>query len=112
MIMTELARHFTEETMQQMQELMTERATARGEELGAPPQMEFKSVAAGAATQVWAATAAELADRGGSYLADCQVAEVGGDVAGAGVEAYALDPASAARLWTLSEELVGEAILG
>ena len=110
MIMTELARHFTEETLQQMQELIAERTASQGTEPSAPPAMEFKSVESGAATQVWAATAAALADKGGAYLANCQIAEVGGDVAQAGVEGYAQDPASAARLWTLSEELVGESI--
>ena len=108
MIMTELARHFTEETMAQMQELIRERAEAAGEASEGPTQMEFKPVAAGAATQCWAATAPELATRGGAYLSDCQVAVVGGDISGAGGEAYAQDPESAALLWTLSEELVGE----
>lgn len=110
MIMTELARHFTEETLQQMGEMRAKRAAEHGGASDEPPPMEFKSVEAGAATQVWAATAPELAERGGSYLANCQIGELGGDIAQTGVAAYALDPASATRLWALSEELVGEAL--
>jgi hypothetical protein len=53
----------------------------------------------GAATSVWAATAAELDDDGGAYLADCAVATA---------SAYAVDPDAARRLWALSEDLVGE----
>ena len=71
--------------------------------------MKFKSVEAGAATQVLAATAPELEGRGGLYLEDCQVAAVD-DAPGAlsGVKSYALDPQNAERLWEVSEALVGE----
>jgi NAD(P)-dependent dehydrogenase (short-subunit alcohol dehydrogenase family) len=58
----------------------------------------YKSIPAGAATTVYAATAPELEGRGGSYLADCAVTD---DHA-----PWALDPASADRLWALSERLV------
>ena len=53
----------------------------------------------GAATSVWAATAPELDAQGGTYLADCAVATAA---------PYAMDLDAAARLWALSEELVGE----
>jgi len=68
---------------------------------------EFKSIPAGAATSVWAATSAELAGRGGLYLEDCQVGlpESGGNT---GYSSYALDAVTADKLWTLSEQLVGE----
>jgi len=71
--------------------------------------MKFKSVEAGAATSVFAATAPELEGRGGLYLEDCHVAAVN-DAPDAldGVKAYALDPQSAERLWEVSEKLVGE----
>ena len=109
MIMTELGRHLTEETMKQM----VDRQKARRESTGAPePEggggMPFKSVEAGAATQVWAATAAELVEHTGSYLADCQLGIEGENPTHRGFEGYALDPVTAAKLWTLSEELVGE----
>ncbi|WP_436789225.1 SDR family NAD(P)-dependent oxidoreductase [Yinghuangia sp. YIM S10712] len=59
-----------------------------------------KSVVEGAATQVWAATAAELADQGGIYVEDCGVSEQ--------YRAWARDPEAAVRLWAMSEELLGE----
>ncbi|HEX6356592.1 SDR family NAD(P)-dependent oxidoreductase [Actinophytocola sp.] len=66
----------------------------------------FKSPEQGAATQVWAATSPQLADLGGLYLEDCDVAELtDSDTMEAGVRDYAVDPAAAARLWALSEEL-------
>jgi NAD(P)-dependent dehydrogenase (short-subunit alcohol dehydrogenase family) len=108
-IMTELGRHMTEETMQQMQDHVRAQAETSGESLpDEPPEMTFKSVEAGAATQCWAATAPELDDQGGKYLANCRVAVVGGDVGEDGVAPYAQDPEAAARLWALSEEWVGQ----
>jgi NAD(P)-dependent dehydrogenase (short-subunit alcohol dehydrogenase family) len=85
---TDLARHLSAEDMAGLQR-STEVATRR------------KSIPAGAATSVWAATAPELAEHGGAYLEDC----------GIGSPApYAVDPVAAARLWALSEDLVGEHI--
>jgi NAD(P)-dependent dehydrogenase (short-subunit alcohol dehydrogenase family) len=107
MIMTSLGRHLTEETMRQMQERMRKRAEAQGKAADESGGMSFKTVEAGAATQVWAATAPELADHGGAYLADCQVGVVGGSLNENGVEPHARDPESAVRLWELSEKLVG-----
>lgn len=109
LILTELGRHMTRETIEQMQARLRERAEKAGEPVDeATGGMVFKSVEAGAATQVWGATAPELALHGGAYLADCQVAVVGASLTGAGVEPHAVDRDVAARLWTLSEELVGE----
>jgi NAD(P)-dependent dehydrogenase (short-subunit alcohol dehydrogenase family) len=107
-ILTELGRHMTEDTMQQMQDHVRGLAEASGAPMpDEPPAMEFKTVEAGAATQCWAATAPELDSHGGKYLADCQVAVVGG-VGDSGVAAYAQDPKAAARLWAMSEEWVGK----
>jgi len=95
MIPTELGRHLTRESIRQIRE----RASSGGE----PP----KSIPQGAATEVWAATAPELAGQGGIYLADCGVAPP----AAPGVRGYAphaVDPLAAARLWQISEQLVGE----
>ena len=66
----------------------------------------FKTPAAGAATEVWAATSPQLAGRGGLYLEDCDVAEVSDESSPQrrGVRAYALDPDAAARLWAVSAE--------
>jgi NAD(P)-dependent dehydrogenase (short-subunit alcohol dehydrogenase family) len=96
-IPTDLARHLepADYTM------MRQRAAARGGEL------KLKSVAAGAATSVYAATAPELEGRGGLYLEDCHVADVDDrESAGSGVRSYAVDPDAAKRLWSLSEEMV------
>jgi NAD(P)-dependent dehydrogenase (short-subunit alcohol dehydrogenase family) len=108
-IMTELGRHMTPESMAQMQDHVRTQAEASGATLpDAPPEMTFKTVEAGAATQCWAATALELDGHGGQYLADCQIATVGGDNAETSVAPHAQDPEAAKRLWALSEEWVGQ----
>jgi len=71
------------------------------------PLVEFKTPEQGAATQVWAATAPQLAGLGGVFLEDCEIAEVTTADDAPGVRPYAVDPASAARLWTVSAELTG-----
>ena len=93
--MTELSRHLQQDDWQFLQ------ARTRG--------MKFKTVEAGAATSVFAATAPELEGRGGLYLEDCRIAAVN-DAPDAlnGVKSYALDPGNADRLWEASETLVGE----
>jgi NAD(P)-dependent dehydrogenase (short-subunit alcohol dehydrogenase family) len=97
-IMTELARHMQAEDF----EWMSKRAEDSGR------TFTFKEVEAGAATSVWAATAAELADHGGAYLEDCGVAPPVDDASSSvGVQTWARDPEQAARLWTMSEEMVG-----
>lgn len=82
------------------------------EYLSSSPQMkdmEFKSVEAGAATSVWAATSPALADKSGLYLEDCQISHpVTEDNPGFGYAPYALDAVAAEKLWQLSEEIVGE----
>ena len=96
-ILTELARHMKREDY----EYLRNRAPGG--------QLRMKSVAAGAATSVFAATAPELEGRGGLYLEDCQVAQVDdAPDASRGVRSYALDPAAAKRLWSISEESVGQ----
>jgi NAD(P)-dependent dehydrogenase (short-subunit alcohol dehydrogenase family) len=94
-IVTELARHMVAEDF----EFMSSRAST----------MRFKTVEAGAATSVFAATAPELEGKGGLYLEDCHVAAVN-DAPDAldGVKSYAVDPQNAERLWAVSEGLVGQ----
>lgn len=58
--------------------------------------LDFVMPEQGAATQVWAAIAPELADRGGLYLEDCRISEAA---------PHARDPRRAAELWELSERL-------
>ncbi|MEZ5145142.1 MAG: SDR family NAD(P)-dependent oxidoreductase [Acidimicrobiales bacterium] len=110
MIMTPLARHMTDADFAWMAERADkarQAAEARGEPTGGG--MSFKSVEAGAATTVWAATAPELVDHGGAYLADCALGRPDdGTVARANAVApWARDPEAATRLWDLSVQLVG-----
>jgi NAD(P)-dependent dehydrogenase (short-subunit alcohol dehydrogenase family) len=71
----------------------------------------FKTPEQGAATATWAATNPRLEGMGGVYCEDCNIAEV--SVPGSptaeesGVNAYAVDPANAERLWAVSAELTG-----
>jgi NAD(P)-dependent dehydrogenase (short-subunit alcohol dehydrogenase family) len=71
----------------------------------------FKTPEQGAATATWAATSPTLDGLGGVYCEDCDIAEptVAGspDAKIAGVDAHAIDPDDAARLWALSAELTG-----
>jgi len=95
--MTELGRHLDADDIQTLQS----RAPKGG--------MKFKPVPAGAATSVWAATSPELEGKGGLYCEDTHVAGLReSDEAVEGYMPWAMDPEAAARLWTLSEELLGE----
>ena len=84
------------------------------------PSKAWKSIEQGAATSVWCATSPQLDGMGGLYAQDCDLAvlldHTAPDVmaaarsfgpAGLGVMDYAMDPDTAARLWTLSEQLTG-----
>ena len=75
------------------------------------PLERFKTPEEGAATATWAATAPALDGIGGVYCEDCDIAEPnapgGSTDAATGVEAHAIDPDDAARLWTVSAELTG-----
>jgi NAD(P)-dependent dehydrogenase (short-subunit alcohol dehydrogenase family) len=93
--------------------LSTEEKVARGwiDEAG-NQLVEFKTPEQGAATTLFAATSPQLDGLGGVYLEDCELAEsVPADADPAttwsGVKAYAVDPAQAERLWTLSAEMTG-----
>jgi NAD(P)-dependent dehydrogenase (short-subunit alcohol dehydrogenase family) len=69
----------------------------------------FKTVAQGAATTVWGATAAALEGQGGKYLEDCQISEKWDESAGQwapGHAAWAYDDEKASKLWAKSFELV------
>ncbi len=96
-IMTELGRHLDAEDIK----MLTERSSSAG--------IQWKEVPAGAATEVYAATAPELAETGAVYLEDCGIADISNDMEqSGGVAAYALDTDNAKRLWEISEELLGE----
>jgi NAD(P)-dependent dehydrogenase (short-subunit alcohol dehydrogenase family) len=96
-IMTELARHLTDETLGALVEARAGQET------------RWKPIPAGASTSVWAGFVADADAVGGHYCEDCGVAELTDDPTSAtGVRSYALDPTTAAALWSRSEELVGE----
>lgn len=72
----------------------------------------FKTPSQGAATGLWAATSPVLANRGGVYCEDCDIAPVAGPgrpMDDGGVRGYAIDPESAERLWQLSARITGTA---
>ena len=82
------------------------------------PDRELKTPAQAASTSVFAATNPQLADIGGVYLKDNDVAPLdslgSADIAFGsepvvvrGVAPHAVDPESARRLWDLSERLLG-----
>ena len=96
MIMTNLARHLKPADIT----ALTDRSTSS-------EPLAFKTVEQGAATSVWAATAAGLAAEGGLYLEDCQIAKAAAGDGVRGFEPYAVDSAAAEQLWLLSEKLVG-----
>ena len=98
-IQTNLGRHLTEEDIAMLMKRIEENA---GESVA------FKSVEAGAATTCYAATAPEIAGKGGVYLEDCHVADVNDDDPTGSVKSYAVDPDNAEKLWALSEKMVGE----
>ena len=88
---------------------------------GNPVQKEFtgnKSVEEGISTQLWCAVSPQLADIGGVYCEDTDIAVLDTDFDSAGnwsddmeklkgVMPFALDEAAAKQLWTLSEALTG-----
>jgi NAD(P)-dependent dehydrogenase (short-subunit alcohol dehydrogenase family) len=96
-ILTELGRHLVKE------DIATLNARSPGGKL------KFKSIPAGAATEVYTATAPELDGQGGVYLEDCQVAGIRETpTAPSGVMPWAVDADAARRLWALSEKMLGE----
>ena len=80
---------------------------------------DLKSVPQGAATQVWCAVSPQLDGLGGVFCMDSDIAPIlpEGSVFSiadnhardrvAGVEAYAVDPEAARRLWEVSERMTG-----
>lgn len=82
------------------------------------PSKGLKSLSQGASTTVWCATSPKLNDIGGVYCENAEVGELDnlqaddsldGSTMMKGVLPYALEEASAKKLWLLSEELTGTA---
>ena len=111
MVATDLGRHFTAEDFADITARAAAAAKSSAASKGAKKDskgskssgggLALVNTDVGAATSVWAATAPELEGSGGVYLADCAVNAA---------MPYAVDPDAAARLWELSERLVGETI--
>lgn len=107
-IKSNLGRHMTPEMRADLglgKPVRTEKAA----DTPPPPRLFFQEADVGAATSLWAATGAELDGCGGLYLEECAQAVPydGAMPPRRGVAAFAIDPVSADRLWTLSAELVG-----
>jgi NAD(P)-dependent dehydrogenase (short-subunit alcohol dehydrogenase family) len=107
-IRTELGRHVDLAQIQKMVDQMNQQLAAEGK---AP--FQWKTIAQGAATSVWAGFIAPADEVGGCYCENCHVGRIVPDDAvigpiSEGVRAYALDPDNAEALWKKSEELVGE----
>ncbi|AOJ26564.1 SDR family NAD(P)-dependent oxidoreductase [Burkholderia seminalis] len=97
-IATPLQRHLTREEMM---------AQGWVDEHGVPIDPTFKTPAQGAATQVWAATSPRLAEIGGVYCEDCDIAVVTRGNEESGVRPHAIDREDAERLWAWSAALTG-----
>jgi len=89
---TDLARHYDPAEL----ELVIERARRIG---------SFKTVEQGAATTIFCATSPMLADIGGVYCENCDIAAIKSD-GDDGVRPYAIDPEAAQRLWTWTERAI------
>jgi len=103
-IVTELARHLTEEDLQKFGLERKPDGTISLEN-----RTGFKTVPQGAATIVWCAANSRLDGMGGVYCEDCDIAELSpaeGQIE-KGVRPQAVDSALADRLWQLSEGLTG-----
>lgn len=90
LVATKLARHMTADDVSVINNIA---AQSHSEESATTDSRRVVNPDVGAATQVWAATSPYLADRGGLYLSDCQVAKAA---------PYARDVQRAKRLWPLS----------
>lgn len=90
-VATSLARYMSRTDFSQLRKLAAENSSEPSDGF-----LDFVMPEHGAATQVWAAVAPELADRGGLYLEDCRISEAA---------PHARDPGRAAELWQLSERL-------
>lgn len=104
-IMTPLQRHLPNEEMIALG-WMNEDG-----ELSEDAAKMFKRVTQGASTTLWAATSPALRTRGGEYCEDCDIAEMADPESRSRynkVQPYAVNEASAERLWAMSEEMVAE----
>ncbi|QEH81642.1 SDR family NAD(P)-dependent oxidoreductase [Sphingomonas sp. C8-2] len=102
-ILGPLARHLTHEEIAQFGAVDSDGSTV------VDPSRDLKSPQQGAATTIWCATSPRLTEIGGVYCEDCDIAAVvpEGQLGGAGVRPFGIDPAMAEALWTESVRLTG-----
>ncbi|MDR6552592.1 SDR family NAD(P)-dependent oxidoreductase [Paenibacillus qinlingensis] len=100
-ILSGLARHLSNEDLAGWGVIRNEDGTYRS-------SGGFKSTEQGAATSVWCAVSPILKGKGGVYCEDGDIAEVvsADSPLQRGVRSWAIDSASAERLWTISEDLL------
>jgi NAD(P)-dependent dehydrogenase (short-subunit alcohol dehydrogenase family) len=107
-IQTEIGRHSPAAEEREMIEQLNRQLAAEGR-----PPFQWKSIAQGAATSVWAGVVAPADQIGGRYCENCHVGTVVPEGVklssnSEGVRGYALDPENAEALWRRSEQLVHE----
>jgi NAD(P)-dependent dehydrogenase (short-subunit alcohol dehydrogenase family) len=111
-IVTGLAKHLSVETLKSTGNL------DENGELVIDPSRDMKSVPQGAATHVWCAVSPQLDGMGGVFCTDSDITPVAPEgstfaldhrerTGRIGVEAYAIDPETAERLWAVSEQMTG-----
>jgi NAD(P)-dependent dehydrogenase (short-subunit alcohol dehydrogenase family) len=106
-IQTNLMNHLTAVDMPALSDMLEADGTSKS---------SWKTPSQGAATSLVAAFDPRLKEVNGTYLVDCQIAEVKETGPSPGksmaeltfVAPYSLDPARAERLWRMTEEIVGE----
>ena len=102
---TNLSRHMSPDVLELVWSQVRDRQTRAG-------AFGLKTREQGAATSVLVATSHQLHGIGGRYFEDCNEAQpLPADFSpetASGVAPYALDPDDAARLWELSERLIGD----
>lgn len=106
-IRTGLGRHIGNDVMDKAVEQISASLVAEG-----MPPLQWKTLAQGAATTVWAGFVASAKNVGGRYCENCHVSEVTDrplNPAAEGVRPYALAEGTARQLWRWSEERVAEA---
>jgi len=107
-IKTELGRYVEPGRLEKVIDEINQQLAAQGE-----GPFQWKSIAQGAATSVWAAVVPPADDIGGRYCENCHVGKVVPADAtitaiSEGVRGYAVDAKTAEALWKKSEEMVGE----
>lgn len=103
-ILTDLARHLSPEDIARFD------AHDENGNLRIDPASGRKTPQQGAATAVWAATSPLLAEIGGVYLEDCDVAGPHeGELGRSGVASWGTDDVAAERLWSISTLMAGVA---